>query len=174
MAHDRAACGEPREREEHRRDEGRPHTGQRQGAKLVEPDLARGKVPRPEDGDHEEEPVGLRVTHGVEGRSVADMDRPCREGADRAERRYRLLTSSFSWRPSSSSPSCHPPPVPRVPRLVTSVGILGDGPETCQAENTTGGVAPLPRALHLGEETLRFSRERKKGDDARDASRIPG
>src|SRR6266571_8587557 len=53
------------------------------------------------------------------------MDRPCRDGADRAERRYRRLTSSFSWRPSSSSPSCHPPPVPRVPRLVTAAGILG-------------------------------------------------
>src|SRR5882762_2410801 len=86
----------------------------------------------------------------VEGRSVADMDRPCPDGADRAERRYRRLTSSFSWRPSSSSPSCHPPPVPRVPRLMTSAGILGERPETCQAENTTCGVLTTPGALHLG------------------------
>ena len=64
----------------------------------------------PEDDDDEEEPVGLRVGSWRGGRSVADMDRPCRDGADRAERRNRRLTSSFSWRPSSSSPSCHPLP----------------------------------------------------------------
>ena len=45
------------------------------------------------------------------------MDRPCRDGADRAERQNGRLTSSSSWPPSSFSPSCHPLPHPRVPRL---------------------------------------------------------
>src|SRR5207302_4856445 len=112
--------------------------------------LLAGKFPTQRTMTTKRSPQAFAWAHGGGGRPVADMDRPCRDGADRAERRYRRLTSSFSWRPSSSSPSCHPPPVPRVPRLMTSAGILGEGPETCQEENTTCSVATASEGLHLG------------------------
>ena len=60
-------------------------------------------------------PPGGAVLSGV---AFSEMDRPCRDGADRAEPEGAPYFFFSSWPPSSSS--CHPLPSPRVPRLVCS------------------------------------------------------
>src|SRR5262249_14737039 len=121
-------------------------------------------------------PILAPASPACAGEAVADMDRPCRDGADRAERQDRRPTSSFSWRPSSSSPSCHPPSAAAASRgWWISAGILGEPPETCQGENTTCGVIRPSSTLDLGaDDPLRSSRERTRADDAHGVARTLG
>src|SRR5262249_8899441 len=87
-----------------------------------------------EDGQTERAPRQRRGGHRQDSSSRNGSALPGwgRQGRAPEER----LTSSSSWPPSSSSPSCHLPPTPRVPRLARSVATLRAALERCQEENT--------------------------------------
>src|ERR1700674_4615033 len=75
------------------------------------------------------------------------MERPCRDGADRAERHEWRLTSSFSSSRPSSSPSCHPPPDPRASGG-RSVRTLGEAPKGVKDKIPDRGVV-TPCSPHI-------------------------
>jgi hypothetical protein len=56
---------------------------QRQRPQLREGELAEGEIAGPEEGDAEQDAVGARVRDGARS---PEKVRPCRDGADRAER----------------------------------------------------------------------------------------
>ena len=162
------AMEEPRESDQH----GRHQHGARgrERAELGEADLARGEVAGPEKNE------------ARRAREAPEMDRPCRDGADRAERQNGRLTSSSSWLPSSFSPSCHPLPHPRVPRLDRSCGDC-----TGRVRGVSSGKYILrclvsPGPLDLGTRAIarsalrraRSLRASRMACDARDGERIPG
>ena len=166
------ARGSPLGRED---DAGDDHGGaargrERERAELGEADLARGEVAGPEKNE------------ARRAREAPEMDRPCRDGADRAERQNGRLTSSSSWLPSSFSPSCHPLPHPRVPRLDRSCGDC-----TGRVRGVSSGKYILrclvsAGPLHLGTRAIarsalrraRSLRASRMACDARDGERIPG
>ena len=86
-----------------------------------------------------------------------EMERPCRDGADRAERHEWRATSSFSSSPPSFSPSCHPPPDPRASRGRSCSDSRG-GPKTCQGENTGWRGGDTEEPPYLGGQPHRARR----------------
>jgi hypothetical protein len=104
---------------------------ERERPQLHEAELGEGEVAGPDQGHDEQQGVGVSLAHDAR----QEMERPCRDGADRAERHEWRATSSFSSSPPSFSPSCHPPPDPRASRGRSCSDSRG-GPKTCQGENT--------------------------------------
>jgi hypothetical protein len=119
----------------------------------------------------------------IRAHEAPEMLRPCRDGADRAERHdWRLTSSSSSSPPSSFSPSCHPLPHPRVPRLGRScrdctgrVRGVSSGKYIMRGNRSFGN--PISGAQTSRAELRRSvssARARKRACGARDGGRIPG
>src|ERR1700730_2735966 len=79
-----------------------------------------------------------------------EMDRPCRDGGDRAERQKSALLLLLLGRLLLLRHSVTPLPHPRVPRLARSFATLRGARERCQEENTLCRGWWRPMALYLG------------------------
>src|SRR3990172_2869139 len=121
------------------------------GPSSTRPILLAGKLPAQRRATRESRMYAFRWLIGWSlPREAPEMVRPCRDGADRAERQNGRLTSSSSWPPSSFSPSCHPLPHPRVPRLDRSFRDCTGTPRGVSRGKYTMRGREGDRTLYLG------------------------